>query len=150
MFFQRSKLTFNFNFSYLQSSLVLFPFSASKIVLIKFLIGFQPGVDKFMVFVLFNFLVTLSSSSLAFWSSSTFESFIVAYLAVTMPFTLMLLYGGFLVNTGSLLSWLKWLRYLSIFRYGLNVSLVYFKISRGKVSFGTDLLLLYLRAYCFK
>ena len=32
------------------------------------------------------------------------------------------IFGGFLVNLGSIGSWLNWLQYLSIFRYALNVS----------------------------
>ena len=32
------------------------------------------------------------------------------------------IFGGFLVNLGSVGSWLNWLQYLSIFRFALNVS----------------------------
>jgi len=92
---------------------------------LAYISGLQPSAEKFVIFVLVNFLVAISSSSLAFWASSAFETFVVAYLAVSMPYILMMLFGGFLVNTGSLLKWLKWIRYLSIFRYGLNVSFNY-------------------------
>jgi len=31
-------------------------------------------------------------------------------------------FGGFLINLGSLSSWFSWIQYLSVFRYALNVS----------------------------
>ena len=85
-------------------------------------IGLQAQAAKFVIFAFTNFIVAICASSMAFWISSAFHSFVVAYLALSMPYILMMLFGGLLVNVDSLLPWLKWFKYFSIFRYGMNVS----------------------------
>ena len=67
-------------------------------------------------------LTAVCASSLAFLVSASVRIFAVANIVVALPYILMMLFGGFLVNIGSLLDWLEWIKYVSIFRYGINVS----------------------------
>ena len=85
-------------------------------------LGFQLDAGKFFFFVFALVLTAVCASSLAFLVSASVRIFAVANVLVTLPYVLMMLFGGFLVNTGSLLVWLEWIKYVSIFRYGINVS----------------------------
>jgi len=84
--------------------------------------GFQMTLTKYFFFLLAVVLTSVCASSIAFFVSASVRLFALANVAVSLPFILMMLFGGFLVNTGSLLDWLEWIKYISIFRYGINVS----------------------------
>jgi len=79
-------------------------------------------LTKYFFFLLAVVLTSVCASSIAFFVSASVRLFALANVAVSLPFILMMLFGGFLVNTGSLLDWLEWIKYISIFRYGINVS----------------------------
>jgi len=76
---------------------------------------------KYFFFLLTLVLTAVCASSMAFLVSASVEIFAVANAVVALPYILMMLFGGFLVNTGTLLDWLEWIKYISIFRYGTNV-----------------------------
>ena len=84
--------------------------------------GFQLSVEKFVIFLLINNLVTISACSVAFWVSAAVPNFAVANVLVSLPYIIMMLFGGFLANIETILPWLAWLKWFSIFRYGINVS----------------------------
>ncbi|CAK8686948.1 unnamed protein product [Clavelina lepadiformis] len=88
--------------------------------IIYFMIGFQRTVAKFFFFVLTLFATAISASSMAFLVSASVRLFAMANILVSLPYILMMLFGGFLANTESLLDWLAWIKYVSIFRYGIN------------------------------
>ncbi|XP_076805159.1 broad substrate specificity ATP-binding cassette transporter ABCG2-like isoform X2 [Clavelina lepadiformis] len=89
-------------------------------VIIYFMIGFQMDVGKFFFFVLTLFITAIGASSMAFFVSASVRVFAIANILVSLPYILMMLFGGFLANTESLLDWLAWLKWVSIFRYGIN------------------------------
>jgi len=89
-------------------------------LIIYFMIGFQPRMDKFLIFVLALTMTALSAVSIAFMVSASVQVISVASVLVSVPYIIMMLFGGFLANVTSMLSWLEWLKYFSVFRYGIN------------------------------
>uniref|UniRef100_H2Z7L7 ABC transporter domain-containing protein n=1 Tax=Ciona savignyi TaxID=51511 RepID=H2Z7L7_CIOSA len=89
-------------------------------VIIYFMIGFQMQVEKFFFFLFALVLTAVCASSMAFLVSASVRVFAIANAVVALPYILMMLFGGFLVNIGTLLDWLEWVKYVSIFRYGIN------------------------------
>uniref|UniRef100_L7N0R8 ABC transporter domain-containing protein n=1 Tax=Ciona intestinalis TaxID=7719 RepID=L7N0R8_CIOIN len=82
--------------------------------------GFQLKVEKFFFFILSLFITAICASSISFLVSASVRIFAIANILVALPYILMMLTGGFLANTGSLLDWIEWIKYVSIFRYGTN------------------------------
>ncbi|KAM9455084.1 broad substrate specificity ATP-binding cassette transporter ABCG2b [Clarias gariepinus] len=85
-----------------------------------YMMGMKPAFLAFLCFSLTLSLVSLASVSLAFLVSASVSSFAMANVLIALPFVFMMVFGGFLVNLNSMLSWLSWLQWISIFRYGLN------------------------------
>uniref|UniRef100_H2Z7M0 ABC transporter domain-containing protein n=1 Tax=Ciona savignyi TaxID=51511 RepID=H2Z7M0_CIOSA len=90
-------------------------------VIIYFMIG---RFVKFFFFLFALVLTAVCASSMAFLVSASVRVFAIANAVVALPYILMMLFGGFLVNIGTLLDWLEWVKYVSIFRYGINVIFV--------------------------
>ncbi|XP_060063497.1 broad substrate specificity ATP-binding cassette transporter ABCG2-like [Ylistrum balloti] len=89
-----------------------------------FMIGLEVDVGKFFVYLLSLFLVTLSASGFAFFFSASVRIFAVANLCIALCYVFMMVFGGLLVNLDSIADWLEWIKWFSVFRYGLNALLV--------------------------
>ncbi|XP_066548887.1 broad substrate specificity ATP-binding cassette transporter ABCG2 [Amia ocellicauda] len=85
-----------------------------------FMMGLKNSTDAFFLYCLTMSLVSLAAVSLAFLVSASVGSFAVANVLIALPYVFMMVFGGFLVNLNSMLDWLSWLKWVSIFRYGLN------------------------------
>uniref|UniRef100_A0A673KNS0 ABC transporter domain-containing protein n=1 Tax=Sinocyclocheilus rhinocerous TaxID=307959 RepID=A0A673KNS0_9TELE len=85
-----------------------------------FMMGLKPDVEAFFLYCLTMSMVSLSAVSLAFLVSASVGSFAMANILIALPYVLMMVFGGFLVNLNSMLSWMSWLKWASIFRYGYN------------------------------
>lgn len=85
-----------------------------------FMVGFQLEVSKFFIYFLTLGLTSVSATSLAFAISARVSVTAVANLLIAMCFVLSMLFGGFLVSLNSLPWWIRWLKYLSIFRYSIE------------------------------
>ncbi|XP_059374085.1 broad substrate specificity ATP-binding cassette transporter ABCG2-like isoform X1 [Carassius carassius] len=85
-----------------------------------FMMGLKPEVEAFFLYCLTMSMVSLSAVSLAFLVSASVSSFAMANILIAMPYVFMMVFGGFLVNLNSMLSWMSWLKWASIFRYGYN------------------------------
>ncbi|XP_076831083.1 broad substrate specificity ATP-binding cassette transporter ABCG2c isoform X2 [Brachyhypopomus gauderio] len=85
-----------------------------------FMMALKPEVEAFFLFCLTMSLISLAAVSLAFLVSSSVGSFAMANILIALPFVFMMVFGGFLVNLNSMLTWLSWLKWFSIFRYGFN------------------------------
>ncbi|XP_051773651.1 broad substrate specificity ATP-binding cassette transporter ABCG2c isoform X2 [Ctenopharyngodon idella] len=85
-----------------------------------FMMGLKPDVEAFFLYCLTMSMVSLSAVSLAFLVSASVGSFAMANILIALPFVFMMVFGGFLVNLNSMLSWMSWLKWASIFRYGFN------------------------------
>uniref|UniRef100_A0A8C1Q4M7 ABC transporter domain-containing protein n=1 Tax=Cyprinus carpio TaxID=7962 RepID=A0A8C1Q4M7_CYPCA len=87
-----------------------------------FMMGLKPDMEAFFLYCLTMSMVSLSAVSLAFLVSASVGSFAMANILIAMPYVFMMVFGGFLVNLNSMLSWMSWLKWASIFRYGYNVN----------------------------
>ncbi|XP_067242825.1 broad substrate specificity ATP-binding cassette transporter ABCG2c isoform X1 [Chanodichthys erythropterus] len=85
-----------------------------------FMMGLKSDVEAFFLYCLTMSMVSLSAVSLAFLVSASVGSFAMANILIALPFVFMMVFGGFLVNLNSMLSWMSWLKWASIFRYGYN------------------------------
>ncbi|KAK1791452.1 hypothetical protein P4O66_013463, partial [Electrophorus voltai] len=85
-----------------------------------FMMALKPKVEAFFLFCLTMSLISLAAVSLAFLVSTSVGSFAMANILIALPFVFMMVFGGFLVNLNSMLSWMSWLKWFSIFRYGFN------------------------------
>uniref|UniRef100_A0A8C1BXR2 ATP-binding cassette, sub-family G (WHITE), member 2c n=1 Tax=Cyprinus carpio carpio TaxID=630221 RepID=A0A8C1BXR2_CYPCA len=85
-----------------------------------FMMGLKPDVEVFFLYCVTLSMVSLSAVSLAFLVSASVGSFAMANILIALPYVVMMVFGGFLVNLNSMLSWMSWLKWASIFRYGYN------------------------------
>ncbi|XP_043110801.1 broad substrate specificity ATP-binding cassette transporter ABCG2c isoform X2 [Puntigrus tetrazona] len=85
-----------------------------------FMMGLKPDVEAFFLYCLTMSMVSLSAVSLAFLVSASVGSFAMANILIALPYVVMMVFGGFLVNLNSMLSGMSWLKWASIFRYGYN------------------------------
>ncbi|KAI7810530.1 broad substrate specificity ATP-binding cassette transporter ABCG2b [Triplophysa rosa] len=85
-----------------------------------YMMGLKPAFTAFLCFALTLSMVSLAGVSLAFLVSASVSSFSIANVLIALPFILMMVFGGFLVNLNSMLNWLSWLKWASIFKYGLD------------------------------
>ena len=106
-------------------------------LIVYFLMAFQRTVEKFFIFLFCIWLTSICSSSLCFLvsasvknsgrssrfhrCSSRYFSSGVANLLATLFAVLTLIFGGFLVDISSVVRFLQWIKYISIFRYGLTI-----------------------------
>jgi ATP-binding cassette subfamily G (WHITE) protein 2 len=85
------------------------------------MIGFQQTVAKFLIFYLAICTTTLCGAALCFLLSASVEVFGIANLLAAMAFVLMMVFGGFLVELSSVVRFLSWIKWISIFRYSMNI-----------------------------
>ncbi|ELU16058.1 hypothetical protein CAPTEDRAFT_155979 [Capitella teleta] len=97
----------------------LFPVIIYSII-VYFMIGLQMPIEKLFVFMLTLLALTLTAAAIGFFMSSTVRIFAVANLSIALIYVFSMIFGGLLVNVETLGVWISWVKYLSIFRYGLN------------------------------
>ncbi|KAM9237067.1 broad substrate specificity ATP-binding cassette transporter ABCG2 isoform 3-T3 [Leptosomus discolor] len=88
--------------------------------IVYFMLGLKPTVEAFftMMFTLMMVSYTATSMSLAIAAGQSVVA--VANLLMTITFVFMIIFSGLLVNLTSVMSWLSWLKYFSIPRYGMT------------------------------
>ncbi|XP_051475466.1 broad substrate specificity ATP-binding cassette transporter ABCG2 [Apus apus] len=88
--------------------------------IIYFMLGLKPTGEAFftMMFTLMMVSYTATSMALAIAAGQSVVS--VANLLMTITFVFMIIFSGLLVNLTSIMSWLSWLKYFSIPRYGMT------------------------------
>jgi ATP-binding cassette subfamily G (WHITE) protein 2 len=89
--------------------------------IVYFMIGFQQTVEKFFIFYFAIFTTTICGSAVCFLLSASVEVFGIANLLAAMTFVLMMVFGGFLVEISSVVQFLSWIKWISIFRYSINI-----------------------------
>ncbi|KAK6481899.1 broad substrate specificity ATP-binding cassette transporter ABCG2-like [Huso huso] len=85
-----------------------------------FMMGMKNEVEAFFLYVFTLSMVSMAAVSLAFLVSASVRTFAVANVLIALPYVFMMVFGGFLVNLNAMLNWMSWLKWISIFRYGLN------------------------------
>lgn len=87
--------------------------------IVYFMIGLRTALLNFVIFFLGLALTALSASAMCFAISASVKIFAIANLSVALGYVMMMLFSGLLINVGDLSPVIQWLKYLSIFRYGL-------------------------------
>ncbi|XP_003467515.1 broad substrate specificity ATP-binding cassette transporter ABCG2 isoform X2 [Cavia porcellus] len=88
--------------------------------IVYFMLGLKPQADAFFIMMLTLMLVAYTASSMALAIAAGQSVVSVATLLMTICFVFMMLFSGLLVNLTTIASWLSWLQYFSIPRYGFT------------------------------
>ncbi|XP_041841126.1 broad substrate specificity ATP-binding cassette transporter ABCG2 [Melanotaenia boesemani] len=85
-----------------------------------FMIGLKPTAEAFFIFMFTVALVSYTATSMAMAISADQTVVAIANIFMTITCVFMMIFAGLLVNLPSIVSWLAWLKYLSVPRYGLS------------------------------
>lgn len=85
-----------------------------------FMIGLKPTAGAFFLFMFTVALVAYTGTSMAMAISADQTVVAIANIFMTISFVFMMIFTGLLVNLPSIVSWLAWIKYLSIPRYGFS------------------------------
>ncbi|KAI4789959.1 hypothetical protein KUCAC02_034919 [Chaenocephalus aceratus] len=84
-----------------------------------FMIGLKPTVAAFFTFMFSVTMVAYTATAMALAISADQTVVAIANIFMTIACIFMMIFAGLLVNLPSISSWLAWLKYFSIPRYGL-------------------------------
>ncbi|XP_071829137.1 broad substrate specificity ATP-binding cassette transporter ABCG2-like isoform X2 [Apostichopus japonicus] len=84
------------------------------------MIGLRANAGAFFMYTLTLLLTGYAATAIAFAISSSVSLAATGTLFIAICFVLMMVFSGLLVNINSLPVWLRWLQYLSIYRYSQN------------------------------
>ncbi|KAK5875484.1 hypothetical protein CesoFtcFv8_026563 [Champsocephalus esox] len=84
-----------------------------------FMIGLKPTVAAFFTFMFSVTMVAYTATAMALAISADQTVVAIANIFITIAYIFMMIFAGLLVNLPSIASWLAWLKYFSIPRYGL-------------------------------
>ncbi|XP_037538184.1 broad substrate specificity ATP-binding cassette transporter ABCG2 [Nematolebias whitei] len=85
-----------------------------------FMIGLKFTVEAFFTFMFTVALVAYTATSMVMAISADQTVVAIANIYMTISFVFMMIFAGLLVNVSSIVSWLSWLKFFSIPRYGLS------------------------------
>ncbi|XP_029027566.1 broad substrate specificity ATP-binding cassette transporter ABCG2-like [Betta splendens] len=85
-----------------------------------FMIGLKPTAEAFFLFTFTVILAAYTATAMALAISADQTVVAIANIFMTIACVFMMIFAGLLVNLPSIVSWLAWLKYLSIPRYGLT------------------------------
>ncbi|NXP63524.1 ABCG2 protein, partial [Chloropsis cyanopogon] len=80
----------------------------------------KPTVEAFFTMMFTLMMVSYTATSMALAIAAGQSVVAVANLLTTVAFVFMIIFSGLLVNLTSIMSWLSWLKYFSIPRYGMT------------------------------
>ncbi|XP_027709187.1 ATP-binding cassette sub-family G member 2 isoform X2 [Vombatus ursinus] len=83
-----------------------------------FMLGLKQEVGAFFIMMLTLMMVAYTASSMALAIAAGQSVVSVANILMTISFVFMMIFSGLLVNLRTVASWLSWLQYFSIPRYG--------------------------------
>ncbi|NXG60811.1 ABCG2 protein, partial [Hemiprocne comata] len=82
--------------------------------------GLKPTVEAFFTMMFTLMMVSYTATSMALAIAAGQSVVAVANLLMTITFVFMIIFSGLLVNLTSIMSWLSWIKYFSIPRYGMT------------------------------
>ncbi|XP_026528423.1 ATP-binding cassette sub-family G member 2-like isoform X1 [Notechis scutatus] len=88
--------------------------------IVYFMLGLKPTVEAFFIMMFTLMMVSYTATSMALAIATGQNVVAVANLLMTISFVFMIIFSGLLVNLTSIQSWLSWLQYFSIPRYGMT------------------------------
>ena len=84
--------------------------------------GLQCHLVNYLFYTLNIFLTSLAGTSVALLLSATVSVHTIATILTALIWVFMMVFSGLLVNVDTVVLWLRWLKWFSIFRYSMNVS----------------------------
>uniref|UniRef100_A0A673N8M8 ATP-binding cassette, sub-family G (WHITE), member 2a n=1 Tax=Sinocyclocheilus rhinocerous TaxID=307959 RepID=A0A673N8M8_9TELE len=90
---------------------------------VYWMIGLKSSAEAFFIFLFSIILMSYTATSMTLAISADQTVVAIANIFMTISFVFMMIFSGLLVNLPSVADWLNWLKYFSIPRYGLAVSL---------------------------
>ncbi|KAM9476978.1 broad substrate specificity ATP-binding cassette transporter ABCG2-like [Clarias gariepinus] len=90
------------------------------ICIFYFMIGFKLTPAAFFTFMLTVMLTAYTSTAMALAISAGQSVVAIANVSVNITLLLMVIFSGLLVNLESVMSWIAWIKYLSIPHYGFT------------------------------
>ncbi|XP_072858078.1 broad substrate specificity ATP-binding cassette transporter ABCG2 [Pogona vitticeps] len=88
--------------------------------IVYFMIGLKPTAAAFFIMMFTLMMVSYTATAMALAIATGQSVVAVANLLMTISFVFMIIFSGLLVNLTTILSWLSWLQYFSIPRYGMT------------------------------
>ncbi|XP_064225166.1 broad substrate specificity ATP-binding cassette transporter ABCG2 isoform X2 [Aotus nancymaae] len=88
--------------------------------IVYFMLGLKPKAHAFFIMIFTLMMVAYSASSMALAIAAGQSVVSIATLLMTISFVFMMIFSGLLVNLTTIASWLSWLQYFSIPRYGFT------------------------------
>ncbi|XP_071287531.1 broad substrate specificity ATP-binding cassette transporter ABCG2 [Agelaius tricolor] len=88
--------------------------------IVYFMLGLKPTVEAFFIMMFTLMMVSYTATSMALAIAAGQSVVAIANLLTTVAFVFMIIFSGLLVNLTSVMSWLSWLKYFSIPRYGMT------------------------------
>ena len=90
--------------------------------------GFQRDAMKFLFYTLNILLTSLAGTSVALVMSASVHVYSIGAVLTSLVWVFMMIFSGLLINLDTLAVGLRWLQYLSIFRYSMSVSIYVYSI----------------------
>ncbi|KAI1308724.1 hypothetical protein EDD11_004189 [Mortierella claussenii] len=85
-----------------------------------FMIGLSPVIETFFKFLLILVLFNVATAMFCLVIAAGVRTTGVASLASSIVMLFMMLFGGFMINSGNIPAALTWIQYLSIYKYGFE------------------------------
>ncbi|KAF9914590.1 hypothetical protein BX616_007976 [Lobosporangium transversale] len=85
-----------------------------------FMIGLSPVVETFFKFLLIIVLFNVATAMFCLVIAAAVRTTGVASLASSIVMLFMMLFGGFMINSGNIPAALTWIQYFSMFKYGFE------------------------------
>lgn len=85
-----------------------------------FMIGLSPVIETFFKFLLILVLFNVATALFCLVIAAAVRTTGVASLASSIVMLFMMLFGGFMINSGNIPAALTWIQYLSMFKYGFE------------------------------
>mmetsp|Transcript_12407 Transcript_12407/g.21004 ORF Transcript_12407/g.21004 Transcript_12407/m.21004 type:complete len:659 (+) Transcript_12407:234-2210(+) len=101
---------------------IIFPFIFS--VIVYWMVGLNPQAGCFFIFFVIVMLVSMVASSYTSFVGTLTGNAKVAQAVSPIFIVIMLIFGGFFINTNSIPVYFIWLQYLSFFKYSYEAAIV--------------------------
>jgi ATP-binding cassette subfamily G (WHITE) protein 1 len=101
-------------------------------VITYWIIGFRPGFDHFLIYLLFLILLSLCGFALGLFCASLFENIAVGLALATLALLPLIIYGGFFVNASNSPVWIAWIQWISMVQYAFT-GLIKNELGAGRV-----------------
>uniref|UniRef100_A0A1I8J2W0 Broad substrate specificity ATP-binding cassette transporter ABCG2 n=2 Tax=Macrostomum lignano TaxID=282301 RepID=A0A1I8J2W0_9PLAT len=88
--------------------------------IVYFMAKLKLTAGAFFFYELNLVLATCGACGVAFFISASVSVFGIANIFISIIYVFMMIFGGFLMNIGSMGDWLSWCKYLSLFNYAFS------------------------------